>query len=146
MGTFMNSWIQQSQNLQIKSDTMGQLTNSKHLQRREPPNKSLRWPLTCWRLSYLCLARASKGPSLLCHLLQQRGLQRRSQQSVWSAPRCGAPGSAVWVGPAQPAAGQLFPVAVFGSAGAEAGHEAPRWLPAPHGWPDSGGCFCSMRG
>lgn len=65
------------------------------------------------------------------------------QRCVWFAPRCGALGSAVWAGLAQIVVGQLFPAAVCGSAGGEAGHEALRWLPALRGWPGSGGCFCS---
>ena len=45
--------------------------------------------------------------------------------------------------PARPAAEQPAPAAPSGCAGGEAGRGAPRWLPAPHGWPGSGECSCS---
>lgn len=111
----------------------------------DPPNKSARRHVTCWRLSCLCWVRVSKDPSLPCHWPKQWHLRQRlpRQWSAWFAPRCGALGSVAWAGPARLAAGQSFPVAFCGSAGGEAGRGAPRWLPAPRGWPGSGGCFCS---
>lgn len=46
--------------------------------------------------------------------------------------------------PGQEAAGRSVPAAVFDSAVGAAGHEAPRWPPAPREWPGSGVCFCSL--
>lgn len=125
------------------SDATGQLTRGRDV--RQPPNASLRWHLTLWCLSCLCSVRASEDPSQPCRLPRQRRLHRRPppRQSVCFAPRCGALGSTARAGPARPAAGRSVPAAVCGSAGGEAGRGAPRWLPAPHGWPGSGGCFCS---
>lgn len=111
----------------------------------DPPHKRARRGVTCWHLSCLCSARVSKDPSLPCRWPTRGHLRQGPPQrwSAWFAPRCVALGSAAWEAPARLAAGQSFPVAFCGSAGGAAGRGAPRWLPAPRGWPGSGGCFCS---
>lgn len=105
--------------------------------------------LTCWCLVCLCSVTASKDPSVASRWSGRVRLQWRPRWrwSVWFVPRCAPLGSAEWEELARPAAGRLAPAvaAACGSAAGGAGPGAPGWLPAPRGWPGSGGCFCSGR-